>query len=115
VSKTELEDPRLDGAGVAAHDFAAAMGENGVFHALLSAPGELCANRRVPDQVMAAPAHHGSRHGGAVADVERDTAERLGALADQGKVRHVEYRDMRAIDPIADCRSPQRMLNGEGL
>ena len=65
--RSELEDSRRDGAGVAAHDFAAAMGENGVSHALLAAPGELCANRRVPDQVLAAPAHHGPGHRGAVA------------------------------------------------
>jgi hypothetical protein len=115
VSKTELEDSRLDGAGVAAHDFAAAMGENGVFHALLSAPCELCANRRVPDQVMAAPAHHGPGHRGAVADVERHTAQRLRGLADGRQVGYVKRRDAPGSNSIADRGGPQRMLNGEGL
>ena len=64
---------------------------------------------------MVAPPHHGPRHRGAIADVERDTAQRLGGLADGGKVGYEKHRDMRAIDPIANCGGPQRMLNGEGL
>ena len=73
-------------------------------------------NCRMPDQVMAAPAHHGPRHRGAVADVERHTAQRLRGLADGGQVGYVkERRDASRRYPIADCGGPQRMLNGEGL
>ena len=58
---------RRVGAGIAAHDFAAAMGENGGSHALLAAPGELCATRRVPDQVLARRRTMGPGDRGAVA------------------------------------------------
>ena len=111
----ELADALLDATGVAAHDLAAAMSEDSVRHALLSAPGELRANGCVPDQVLAAPAHHGPCHRSAVADVKCHAPQRIGAIPDGGEVWHIEHGEAPGLDPIADRRRSQRMVDCEGL
>ena len=111
----ELADARLDATGVAAHDFAAAMSENGTLYALFSAPGELRAYGHVPDQVIAAPTHQGAGHRGAVADVKCHSLQRFDTIPDGGEVWDIEYGEAPGLDPIADRRRSQRMGDHEGL
>ena len=107
-------DPRADQTGVAAHDLAAAMGEDGAGNPLLLTPAKLFGDRRMPDLVVVAPAHHRSRDRSAIADIERDTAQRLMALTDGSEVRNVEERDAASGHAVADGGSEQRVLDRKG-
>ena len=113
--EAKLADPCADHAGVAAHDLAAAMGEDGAGNPLLLTPTKLFGDRRMPDLGVVAPAHHRSDDGGAIADIERDTAQRLVALTDGSEVRNVEERDAARGHAVADGRSAQRVLDRKGL
>ena len=103
----ELADARRDGAGVAADNLAAAMGEDGATHPLLSTPGELRADRRVPDQFAAAPAHHGPRNRGAVTDIERHPVEGVMALVNGGEIWNIEECNTPLCHSISDGRGEQ--------
>src|SRR5512147_2288267 len=112
---TKLADARADHAGIAAHDLAAAMGEDGAGNALLLAPPELLGDRRVPDLAVVAPAHHRSHDGGPIADIERQAGKRLLSLTDGCEVWDVEEGDAATADTVADGRSEQRVLDRKGL
>ncbi len=64
--------PLRDRTGIAAHDLAAAMGEDRPPHFFLRAPEELGHNRRMPDQRIIPVAHHGAFDRGAVPHIEVD-------------------------------------------
>lgn len=72
--KPESPHSCFDRSGIAAHDLAAAMGEDGMGHSFILAPAKLRSDRRVADQSFATPAHHRSRDGGSVADIELNVA-----------------------------------------
>ena len=59
-------------------------------NSLLSAPDELRADRRVPDQFAAAPTHHGPRDRGAVTNIERHAVQGVMAFVDGGEVWNIE-------------------------
>ena len=100
-------DPRADHTGVAAHNLAAAMGEDSAGNPLLPAPAKLFGDWRMPDLVVVAPAHHRSHHGGPVADIERHTVKRVMALTDGCEVWNVEEGDTARGHPVADGGSEE--------
>ena len=104
---TKLADARADHACVAAHDLAAAMGEDGVGDPLLLTPAQLFGDRRMPDLAVVAPAHHRSDDGGSIADIERHAAQRLMALTDGSEVRNVEEGDTAGGHAVSDGGSEQ--------
>src|SRR5262245_63931328 len=113
--EAKLEDPCAGNAGVAAHDLADAIGEDGEVKHLLMTTTKLLGYRRIPDLGVVAPAHHRSDDGCAIADIERDTAQVLVALTDGSEVRNVEERDAARGHAVADGGSAQRVLDRKGL
>jgi hypothetical protein len=83
------------------------MGEDGAGNALLLAPAQLFGDRRVPDLVVVAPAHHRSHHGGPIADIERHAVKRVMALTDGREVWNIEEGDTASAHAIADGGSEQ--------
>ena len=73
-----------------------------ISHKCQRAPGELRADRRVPDQFAAAPAHHGPRDRGTVTDIERHPVEGVMALVNGGETWNIEECNTSLCHSISD-------------
>src|SRR5215204_3260708 len=110
-----LLDPGDQGRLVAGDEFRAAMGEDRTRHPLFLAPGELGADRRVAEEGVAPPAHHGTYDGGSVAYVQLCSLQRLLPVVDVDDVRRVEDGRPPPGDPVPHRGGANGVLDREGL
>ena len=108
-------DPGGDRPRVAAYDFTAAMGKDGLVHRFPFAPAKLHRDRRVPNESMVPPAHHGSLDRGPITHIESDALQGLASIADGNEVRDIKEGRVRCAHAIANRRCAQRVIDGEGF
>ena len=91
---------------VAGDNLRTAMGDDRVWHAFLSAPCQLRANRCMPNETFSALADEQAGQGCAVADVNLHAFERCRAIVDEDESRRVEIRACPALTryPTAGAR-----------
>src|SRR5215217_6251745 len=110
-----LLDPGDQGRLVASDEFRAAVGEDRARHPLFLTPGELGADRRVAEEGVAPPAHHGTYDGGSVAHVQLSSLQRLLPVVDVDDVRRVEDGRPPPGDFVPHRGSANGVLDREGL
>ena len=91
------------------------MGNDRPWHALLSAPRQLRANRCMPDKMFSALANERAGHGGAVADVDLDAVERGCPIVDEDDIWRIKNPRMARAYPVSNSGSQNRMFHWESL
>src|SRR5215217_2730762 len=110
-----LLDPGDQGRLVASDEFRAAVGEDRARHPLFLAPGELGADRRVAEEGVAPPAHHGAHNSGPVAHVQLRSPQRLLSVVHIDDVWRVEDVHAPPGDPVPHRGGANGVLDRESF